>query len=360
MMIRDIKSDEMTSKERMAAFAKGEEIDRIPCSPIMGETCAPLFGIWPREHNHSAELMAKVEIEIYKAFKGDGAGIGTGLRGVAEAMGTKLVYPEKSMSYVKEPLLKSYDDLHKLKPADPYKDGRLPLILKALQMIDKEIGHEVGVSTDIAGPMSVAAAIRGAENLMKDIRKHPDKVHELLELVTESNLRFIDAACGMGYDLGFSDPVASCSMISEKQFKEFAQPYLKKCIDRVAHWRGEGALLHICGKSKDIWNDMVESGISTLSIDNVEDLSEAKELVGHKVCLVGNVRPVETVKMGTPEQIYEECKSCIEKGWDNKKGYILSTGCQIPIGTPRENIQALIDGARIYGRNYRKPRNSYL
>lgn len=355
-MFREIKCDEMTSKERMKAFARGEEVDRIPCSPIMGETCAPLFGIWPREHNHSAELMAKVEIEVYKAFKADGAGIGTGLRGVAEAMGTELVYPEKSMSYVKEPLLKSYDELHRLKPANPHKDGRLPLILKALQMIDKEVGNEVGVSTDIAGPISVASAIRGAENLMKDIRKCPEKVHELLEIVTESNLLFIDAACELGYGVGFSDPVASCSMISSKQFREFAKPYLKKCIDRVAYWRGAGALLHICGKSKDIWEDMVELGISTLSIDNVEDLSEAKKLVGDRVCLVGNVRPVETVKMGSIEDIYKECSTCIEKGWDNPNGYILSTGCQIPIGTKKENIQALIDGARIYGSNYRIPR----
>lgn len=356
-MITSIKSDEMTSIERMAAFDKGEEVDRIPCSPIMGETCAPLYGIYPREHNHSAELMAKVEIEVFKEFRCDGAGIGTGLRGVAEAMGTELVYPANRMSYVKEPLVKTYDDLGKLKIADPHKDGRLPLILKALQMIDKEIGHEVGVSTDIAGPISVAAAIRGTENLMKDFRRCPEKAHELLQIVTESNLRFIDAACELGYGVGFSDPVGSCSMISSKQFEIFAKPYLKQCIDRVAKWRGAGALLHICGKSKDIWNDMVELGISTLSIDNVEKLEDAREMVGDKVCLVGNVRPVETVKMGTIEDIYEECRNCIEIGKINPKGYVLSTGCQIPLETSRENIKAIVDAARIYGRGYRKPQD---
>lgn len=353
-MINIIK-DEMTSIERMTAFGKGEETDRVPCSPIMGETCAPLFGIYPREHNHSAELMAKVEIGIYKKFKCDGAGIGTGLRGVAEAMGTELAYPEKRVSYVKEPLLKSYDDLSKLKTADPYKDGRLPLILDALQIIDKEIGHEVGVGTDIAGPMSVAAAIRGTENLMKDFRKNPEKVHELMQIITESNLRFIDAACALGFGVGFSDPVASCSMISSKQFRKFAKPYLKQCIDRVIKWRGSGPSLHICGKSKDIWDDMVDLGISTLSIDNIEELKDAVDMVGDKVCLAGNVKPVETVKMGTVEDIYEECRQCIEIGKSSPKGYILSTGCQIPLGTSRENIQAVVDAARIYGRGYKKP-----
>lgn len=350
-----ILKDEMSSKERMTAFFKGEEIDRIPCTPIMGETCAPLFGVYPREHNHSAELMARVEIEIFKEFRCDSAGIGTGLRGVAEAMGTELVYPEKRVSYVKEPLLKSYDDISKLKTADPYKDGRLPLILKALQIIDKEIGHEVGVGTDIAGPMSVAAAIRGTENLMKDFRKNPERVHELLQIVTESNLRFIDAACELGFGVGFADPVASCSMISSKQFNEFAKPYLKQCIDRVIKWRGVGPSLHICGKTKDIWDGMVDLKIAILSLDNIESLEEAVDSVGNKVCIMGNVKPVETVKMGTIEDIYEECRQCIEIGKRSPKGYILSTGCQIPLETSRENIQAVVDAARIYGRGYKKP-----
>ncbi|MEG0895875.1 MAG: uroporphyrinogen decarboxylase family protein, partial [Oscillospiraceae bacterium] len=233
---------EMNSLERMKAFSKGEELDRVPCSPIMGETLSPLFGIYPKAHNHSPELMAMVEIQTYKTFKCDGAGIGTGLRGMAEAMGTELVYPEKRVSYVKEPLIKQYDDLRKLKSIDPYKDGRLPFVLTALKMIKKEIGHEVDVSTDIAGPISVAAAIRGTENLMKDFRKNPLLVHQLLQKITDNNLKFIDAACEAGFGVGFSDPVASCSMISPSQFKDFAKPYLKQCIDRVVKWRGAGVM----------------------------------------------------------------------------------------------------------------------
>lgn len=354
-MLTEIKEDQMTSKERMKFFSKGEEVDRIPCSPIMGVTSAPMFGITPKEYDYSAEIMANVEIEVYKKFKADGTGIGTGLRGIAEAMGTQIEYPKVGVSYVKEPLLKSYDDLGKLKIVDPHKDGRLPIILEAIQRIDKAVGHEVGVSTDIAGPISIAAAVRGAENLMKDIRKCPKKLHELLQLVTECNLRFIDAACSLGYGVGFSDPVASCSMISSKQFKEFAKPYLKQCIDRVVKWMGPGVFLHICGKSRDIWEDMIELGVSTFSIDNVESLEEAKKVVGDKVCLVGNVRPVETLRLGTTDEVYKESKECIEIGWNNPKGYILSTGCQVPIGTPEKNIKALVDSARMYGRGYRIP-----
>ncbi len=345
-----VKPDEMTPRERMEAFARGDEIDRVPCCPIMGETCAPIFGIYPAQHNHSSELMMKVEVEVFKMFRADGAGIGTGLRGVAEAMGTELVYPEKSISYVKNPVLKSYEDLGKIKPADPRKDGRLPIILDALDMIDKEIGHEVEVSTDIAGPFSVAAAVRGTENLLKDLRKNPKELHYLLDIITESNLRFIDEACKMGFGVGFSDPVSSQSMISIKQFEEFVKPYMKRCMDRIAKWRGSGGGLHICGKSKGIWESMVDCGISVLSIDNIEDIEEAKNAVGDRVVIMGNIKPVETVKYGSIQDIYQEARECIEKGNDSPEGFILSTGCQIPIGTPPENIKAVMDAARIVGR----------
>ena len=354
--MKKIYQDEMTSKERSEALDRGEAVDRLPCSPIMGETMGPMFGIYPREHNHSAELMTQVEVGVYRRFKCDGAGIGTGLRGVAEAMGTELVYPEKRVSYVKEQLVKNEADLAKLRPADPHRDGRLPIILKALKMIDDEVGDEVGVGTDIAGPFTVASQIRGVEDLLRDTHKNPRMVHELLQVVTDSNLRFIDAACEMGYSVGFSDPVASTSMISTKIFKEFAKPYLQQCVDRVVKWRGSGVNLHICGKSKAIWNDMVDLGVSTLSIDNVESLQECRDLVGDRVCLVGNVPPVEALRMGSEKDVIEASRECIEIGWDNPGGYVLSTGCQIPIGTKAENVDAMMFAARKYGMNYRLPK----
>ena len=35
---------------------------------------------------------------------------------------------------------------------------------------------------------------------------------------------------------------------------------------------------------------------------------------------------------------------------DSPKGFILATGCQLPIGTPEENVDAFIYAARKYGR----------
>ncbi len=83
----------MTPKERVVAFSKGEEIDRIICIPDMGVTMAPFIGVTARDYYHSAQLMADLEIALFKRLHHDGVSISTSLRGVAEAMGAKVGYP---------------------------------------------------------------------------------------------------------------------------------------------------------------------------------------------------------------------------------------------------------------------------
>lgn len=341
-----IKQDEMTPKERMEAFYKGEEIDRIPCSPQMGVTMAPFIGATTYEYYHSAKVMAKLEIELFKKIRHDSVGVGMSLRGIAEAMGTKLAYPKNRISHVKEPVLKDINNLNKLNPLNPDKDGTIPRRLEALKIVKDRIGDQVDVGSDIPGPFSAAAAVMGTDNFLKNLITNPDKAHDLLEIVTESNLRIIDKFKELDIGLCISDPVASTSLISVKNFREFAMPYQKKCIDRI----GNGATLHICGRSKEIWDSMVEAGMTNLSLDNIEDLEEAKNSVGDKVTIMGNVKPVDTIKNGNKEDVIFEAKECIKKAYDNPKGFILSSGCQIPIDSPIENVQALMDVARSYGR----------
>jgi len=64
----------------------------------------------------------------------------------------------------------------------------------------------------------------------------------------------------------------------------------------------------------------------------------------------GNVPPIEVMKDGSIDDVIEACKDCLRKCGDNPKGYILNTGCQLPIGTPKRNVEAFIYAARKYGR----------
>jgi uroporphyrinogen decarboxylase len=342
--------DRMTPKERMAAFAAGREIDRIPCSPMYGEHACRLIGVTVSEYSHSAELLAKAQIAAFRAYRPDSIGFGPGLFGIAEAMGTKLAFPEDGMPYVEEPVLQDWSGLDRLTPSDPYRDGRVPLYLRALESVREQIGNEVPLGSSVGGPFTAAANLRGTVNFLKDLHRRPELVHRLLQLVTESALRYIDAVCDLGLKPSISEPTASGTVIGAAQFREFAKPYLKMYADRIIERCGSGPMLHICGDTSRIWGDMVETGATTLSLDNVVDLAEAKSAVGDRACLTGNVHPVMTMMRGTRDQVLAEARECIRKAYDNPRGYILSSGCALPLDTPPENVIALMDAARIYGR----------
>ncbi len=343
-----IKKDLMTPKERMQAFEKGQPIDRIPCTPSMGVTLSSMIGRNASEYYHSAELMAELEIVLFKRFGHDSAGVGLS-REIAEAMGTKVIYPRHGISYAAEPAIKDINDIARLAPLDPLKDGKIPISLRAVKMVKEALGKLVNVGYSIPGPLTTASDLLGTEELLKSMIKNPDRTHELLEIVTESNFRILDIIAEMEIGFRIADPVSSSSLISTKLFREFSMPYLKKCVDRMRRKGDRGTSFHICGRSKPIWDGIVETGVVSLSIDNIEDMEEVKKAVGEQVCIVGNVPPVDIVRYGSYEDVVRESKQCIMKAYDSPRGFILGTGCQVPINSPVENIQALMDTVRSYG-----------
>lgn len=342
--------EEMTPRERMDAFAKGQEIDRIICVPDMGATMTPFIGVKTSDYYHSAELMAELEISLFQRLRHDSVGISTSLRGVAEAMGAKVAYPDYNISYLLEPAIKSVDEIESLKIVNPLKDGILPILLKAIKLTRDALIDKVDVGAAMSGPFSVAASVVGTENLLKWMIKYPERVHTLMDIVAESNNRYIEEVAKLGISISFADPVSSTSLISPKQFREFSLPALQTNINKIKEKTGSAPGIHICGTSKEIWEDVVNAGISNFSIDNIEDLEEAKELMGDRVIITGNVPPVDVIHAGNRESIFKSVKECIRKGHDSKKGYILSTGCQIPMHTPIENIELFMEAGSFYGK----------
>lgn len=179
---------------------------------------------------------------------------------------------------------------------------------------------EVDVGAAMSGPFSVAASVVGTENLLKWMIKYPKKVHTLMDIVAESNNRYIEEVAKLGVSIGFADPVSSTSLISPKQFREFSLPALRKNINKIKEKTGGAPGIHICGKSKELWEDVVNAGISNFSIDNAEDLEEAKNIMGDRVVITGNVPPVDIVYRGNKEAIFKSVKECIKKVMTLRKG----------------------------------------
>jgi len=337
---------EASPKERIGRFLTGQPIDRIPCVPLILNHAARVLGVKVSEYAANGPTMGAAHVAAYRRYGQDLITIFTDTSIIAEAMGTKLYFPPDDVSRFSEPAVKDPPDADRLPAVDARASGRFGVFLEAIRHCVKEVGDEVFVSCCVPAPFSTAAALRGTSVFARDLYKNRPLAKALLQKATEVTCAFCEAVAEAGGIPVPVDPVASGSVISRKAFEEFALPGLV-AVHETIRSLGMPVVLHICGKTSSIVDLMASSGAAVLSLDLIS-LAEAKEKVGSKVCIMGNVAPTEVMLNGTPESIRAAAAACLRDCAQNPGGFILASGCEIPIETPPANIMALLDSVKEY------------
>ncbi|HLR20962.1 MAG TPA: uroporphyrinogen decarboxylase family protein [Tissierellaceae bacterium] len=345
----------MKASERLKEYLAGELVDHIPYNLISPEEAlSEIYGYKTIDMYKKFDIYAEVIKRGKEDFGLESANIGLGLRTLGAAMGSTLYYPERGINRLEEQILHNYADWDKLIDADPYNNEILtPLLEKTAKV--KERLPDINVGTRVTGPFSTAIAVRPVEKVLRDTKKNPEKLKELIELVVDNSLRWVEAFTkefGKA-TVSIADPVTCTDILSHKQFMEFSFPEMKRLTSGIKEITGFKPSLHICGHTKGIWEDLRELEISSFSVDDCEDIGETREALGDLFTIVGNVPPVNILKNGSVDDVIQSVKDCIRKGATSPKGYILSSGCQIPIGTPKENLEAFVHAAKTYGKDAR-------
>jgi len=349
--------DQMTPMERMMAYAKGEEVDHIPVVVGGGETMASLLGYTLGEYRRSFDIQCEVMDFCHEHFLASrGASVPMGLKGIGEALGSTLNYPEDNLDYVADFVLKDYDMLPELEARMNLDNPILKEKFAQIRRYKERFGENFPVATNVAGPLTTAMAIRQPELVMMDMIKNKEKVHELLDVSVRCSLKWVQMVKDeFGPTLaGFADPTSATNLISARQFREFCKPHLQDLLAGLKELMGRTPGTHICGKTKAIWQDLVDLGLPSFSVDNCEDLAELKAAVGDKMAISGNVPPVDVIRNGSIDDVIASVQECLIKGSDSPMGFTLAIGCQVPYGTPMENLEAYLYAARRYGRGARK------
>lgn len=342
--------DQMTSNERMSAYFDGKEVDRLPAMPMIDSVGPRLIGQNYRFKKLSAENQVLVQKKAYELLGLDGLSIEYGLHGIGQACGTVLGDNEKSAAHIVEHVLKDLKDVDNLDPECVLRknDPWIELCCTACEMLVEQMGDVVGTSASLTGPLTAAASIYPIPLLLKATRKQPDLVRKLLRFSTDALIAVSEEFAKCGVDIFICDPVASGDIISEKMYRELVLPYTKELAPAIQK-HGVAMGYHICGNTNKITEAMLESGCDMLSVDVKVPLLRAKELAGGAVPLIGNVDPINTMMLGTPEEVRTEVMRDIADCADSPNGYIVSTGCDIPVDAPIENIYAFMDAVREYG-----------
>jgi uroporphyrinogen decarboxylase len=249
------------------------------------------------------------------------------------------------------PMLASLDDIERLAPVNPETDGLMAFALQLYRMQKSRIldsGYTIPLAT-ARGPLCLASYLRGITPLMMDLIEDPERVHRLLSFATDTAIRWLQAQAETIGDsvegIFLLDDIPG--MLSRKTYMEFADPYLRQiCAAFPSDWV---KIYHNDANVRPFLADLGGCGFDVLNWTHKIDVRQAREKLGEKVCLMGNVAPLDVGVRGTPDAVRAASREVLSKSGGS--GIILSVGGGVGPGMPRENIYAMVEAAQEFEAN---------
>ena len=233
------------------------------------------------------------------------------------------------------------DDLDWLEPADPYGDNYMRRALETLQyMVDNcPEGYKVNPHP-IMGPFTVGASIRGISDFCADTIAEPDLVNKILDVVVETQIRFLKAQekiLGSLHHVLVADDLSA--FLSEPAYRAFVLPryeQLFKEFPNTQRW------LHNDSTARHVAPAIADSGMVAWQYLPEISPQDALSLTGGKVTLLGGLSPLELQRL-TPEETYTKCIEVLKSFGGNNRCVLAAGGSinQVPI----ENLKAMFKAA---------------
>jgi uroporphyrinogen decarboxylase len=342
-----VNADHLNARERVNLLLIDERPDRVPAYPFITHCAAAVTGIDMKTFVRDGEQHGAAQVAAFERYGHDFISIFTVVGMMAEAMGSRFSYSPERLPVLAEPAVRDVGDIAKLRIPDPQRDGHLPQVLTATEFAYRRLSDVAPIMTFIAAPFSTAALLRGPQELLVDTIAEPDLVRGLLEAAFEATLPMLEAIIEVGGLPVLVDPLASSSVVSPQAYRDFALPYEKKMITFLHRWDLD-IILHICGRTDPILADIATTGADLVSLD-VVDFEKARDVMGEKIRLVGNVSPVNIMLRAGADDVERSVRECMGIAKSAAKGYVAATGCEVPLHTPPENIDAFIRTVRDTG-----------
>ncbi len=340
----------LNPRERFGLLVIDEIQDRVPLFPLLTSYAAVFAGVPLRDYYTNGTVMAKCQLQSREYFQTDFISIFSEVGIVAEALGSEYHYPENDLPILAKPkwpdVLTAADTINRKGTALTLA-GRLEVYLTAIKYAYEAIADQVPILAYIPAPFTTAQQLVEPESFLLGLIENPDAVHKLLHYATTAVINFSRAVIRTGALPILVDPLASGSVLSPDQYRQFALPYEKMVID-FYHRYDLDVVLHICGDTANIINLMPVSGADLISVDKI-DLKLALDKVGNKVRLIGNY-DTSDLWLNSPALIETRVIEMVSLGKTCPRGYVAATGCEVPLATPVENLVTFVRATKISGK----------
>ncbi|MBT8372818.1 MAG: hypothetical protein KJO34_17775 [Deltaproteobacteria bacterium] len=332
--------------------------DRVPVFAQMHEFAMKALGRNAPEFFTSPELLVGGYLSVLEKFGIDVPTVDYDVYNIeVEAIGQTIIFSQHDMPDVdrSNPLIKSRHDIRKIKTPNFASDGRLATVVEINNQFCELVGETP--TLNFCAPFSLAANIRGIEQLIMDILIEPDFARELFDRITEELLapwilylkeKFPGARSICGNDATSSLPIVNTGIL-----KDWIVPYVQRLREicgpeiYVPNWVGESHLknpeemfalkLQACPNFLEGQDpDVVELGPAVYK--NYAEKKGVPLILG-----IG----AGFLALSAPQEISARVKHYIEVGGQN--GRFILYLCNVGATAPAENIKAAIEAVETYG-----------
>lgn len=134
-----------------------------------------------------------------------------------------------------------------------------------------------------------------------------------------------------------SEPSASTDILAPEDFTAHSGQFVKRCLGDLKGMK----VLHICGDSEKIIPYMFDTGVTGISVEEKVDPYLAIKVANNRGAMIGNVGCSFPLFKGTPQDVADAARKSADAGFNS-----ISAGCGVPIGTPDDNIRALVKAVK--------------
>lgn len=190
-----------------------------------------------------------------------------------------------------------------------------------------------------------AWTLRGMENLMMDFLRNRDFAHSLLSAITDYNIAHVREA--LKYDIDcvrFGDDWGQQHglIMGPKCWNEFIYPRIKRMY-AVVQEAGKLVLIHCCGDVDELFEDLIEIGVSCFNPfqPEVMDVWSLLPRYRGRLAFYGGLSMQRTLPYGSVDDVRDESRRLLELG--SETGYIFSPSHDVEGDVPLENMLVFIE-----------------
>lgn len=335
----------MNGFQRITAALAGQMPDRRPVMLHNFLQAATQYGITMKQYREEPLLAANCLIESVERYDLDGVLFDVDTALLASAIGIPTDYPVNEPARTHEALLKNLSEVEALSDIDLSKSIRVQHALETVRLLKQHFKDEIYVRGNCdQSPFSLATMVRTPANFLMDLMLDEENALKLLDYTTRISKQMIRLMAETGADmLSNGDSPAGPDMISPHMYRVFALPYEKQVCD-YAHACGKPYLLHVCGNTDLILEEMVSMGADALELDYKTSIDKIYNAMHDRCTLFGTIDPSGVLTFGSPQEVEEKTIELLKRYEDSPR-LVINAGCAIPQHAPHENVKRFVDTA---------------